>query len=102
MAAAEMAFAGGLGMVLHLDKVPLSEPVERDDLVLFSESNTRFLVEVTPEDKQHFEKVMSGVDFAEIGWVTDEGILEVYGRQGKVLTATITELKDAWQKPLRW
>ena len=54
VAAAEMAFAGGLGMVIHLDKVPLAEPIERDDFVLFSESNTRFLAEVAPEDKQTF------------------------------------------------
>jgi len=103
VAAAEMAFASGLGMVVSLEKVPLAEPIDRDDFVLFSESNTRFLAEVAPDDKQNFENIMSGVDFAEIGRVTSDEKFEVYGHQGnKVLTATLAELKEAWQKPIRW
>ncbi|HUT67438.1 MAG TPA: AIR synthase-related protein, partial [Dehalococcoidales bacterium] len=103
VAAAEMAFAGGLGMTINLKNVPLAESIERDDFILFSESNTRFIAEVTPQDKQKFEKIMSGVAFAEIGRVTDNNKFEVFGRNGKaVLTAAIAELKEAWQKPLRW
>ncbi|HJX13234.1 MAG TPA: phosphoribosylformylglycinamidine synthase subunit PurL [Dehalococcoidales bacterium] len=103
VAAAEMAFAGGLGMTLNLKDVPLAEPIERDDLILFAESNSRFLVEVSPEKKKDFQKAMSGTAFAEIGRVTDGGAFEVYGRDGKkILQATISELKEAWQKPLKW
>jgi phosphoribosylformylglycinamidine synthase II len=103
VAAAEMAFAGGLGMVIHLGKVPLGEAIDRDDYVLFSESNTRFLVEVAPEDKARFEAMMSGADFAAIGEVTDRGKLEVYGLDGRlVLSALVGELKEAWQRSLRW
>ena len=103
VAAAEMAFAGELGMTVHLKNVPLGESIERDDFVLFSESNTRFLVEIAPKNKQEFEKALSGVDFAEIGRVMKDKKLEVYGRKGGiVLTADIDELKEAWQKPLRW
>jgi phosphoribosylformylglycinamidine synthase II len=103
VAAAEMAFAGGLGMTVNLAKVPLAEPIERDDFILFSESNTRFIAEVAPEHKDEFEDMMSGVDFAEIGQVTDNQIFEVYSRSGKVLlTASTADLKEAWQKPLRW
>jgi phosphoribosylformylglycinamidine synthase II len=102
-AAAEMAFAGGLGMTICLKQVPLGEPINRDDIVLFSESNTRFLVEVAPENKTKFENMMSGVDFAAIGQVTNKKRLEVYGLTGKrVLSAPLDELKEAWQKPLRW
>ena len=103
VAAAEMAFAGGLGMTINLKNVPLAESIERDDFILFSESNTRFIAEVAPEKKKDFEKAMSGVDFAEIGQVTDNKKFEVYGHNGKaVLSASIDELKEAWQKPLRW
>jgi phosphoribosylformylglycinamidine synthase II len=103
VAAAEMAFAGGLGMVIHLGKVPLGEVIDRDDYVFFSESNTRFLVEVAPEDKQRFEGMMSGADFAAIGEVTGKGELEVYGLNGQLLlSALVAELKETWQKPLRW
>jgi phosphoribosylformylglycinamidine synthase II len=103
VAAAEMAFAGGLGMKIELKNIPLAEDIERDDYILFSESNTRFLAEVSPKDKQVFEKALSGVDFAEIGKVTSNKKLEVIGRDSKaILTASINELKEAWQKPLRW
>ena len=103
VAAAEMAFAGGLGMEICLREVPLGEPISRDDFVLFSESNTRFLVEVAPEHKTEFENMMTGVDFAAIGRVTNKQGLDVYGISGnRVLLASLAELKEAWQKPLRW
>jgi phosphoribosylformylglycinamidine synthase II len=103
VAAAEMAFAGGLGMTINLRDVPLGEAIDRDDFILFAESNTRFLAEVAPKDKGKFEKAMTGVDFALIGQVTENQIFEVYGRRGNnILSADIAELKEAWQKPLRW
>ena len=102
-AAAEMAFAGGLGMTVNLKNVPLAESIERDDFILFSESNTRFLVEVAPGDRKDFENALSGVACAEIGRVMKDKKLEVHDRHGKiVLSAPIAELKEAWQKPLRW
>jgi phosphoribosylformylglycinamidine synthase len=98
-----MSFAGGLGMVLHLGKVPLGEPIARNDTILFSESNTRFLVEVAPEDSQRFEQAMDGVEFAAIGQVTKSSKFEVYGVSGEgVVSVALAELKEAWQKPLRW
>ena len=106
VAAAEMAFAGELGMVIQLEKVPLdnlSSGNIRDDIVLFSESNTRFLVEIAPEDTHQFEEMMAEVDCAAIGEVIGTKKLEVFGLSGEsVLSATLSELKEAWQKPLRW
>jgi phosphoribosylformylglycinamidine synthase II len=103
VAAAEMAFAGGLGMTLHLDKVPLGEPIARSDTILFSESNTRFLVEVVPEDSPRFEQAMKKTAFAAIGQVTKGDRFEVYGiNEERVVSSPLAELKEAWQKPLRW
>ncbi len=102
-AIAEMAFAGGLGATAYLGSVPLGEPIDRDDFILFSESNSRFLVEVAPEDGLEFETVMSGTSLANIGQVTDSGVLEIYGVNGnKVVARPVGELKEAWQQPLRW
>jgi phosphoribosylformylglycinamidine synthase len=103
VAAAEMAFAGGLGITIHLGKVPLGEPINRSDFVLFSESNTRFLVEVPKDNKNQFEKTMKDVDFAAIGEVTADENFRVYGLSGQQLISTpIDALKGAWQRPLRW
>ncbi len=103
VAIAEMAFAGGLGATVYLKSVPVGEPIDRDDYILFSESNSRFLVEVAPEDRASFEKVMSGTSLANIGQVTDSGLLSIYGvNDRKVVVKPISELKEAWQRPLRW
>jgi phosphoribosylformylglycinamidine synthase subunit PurSL len=103
VAAAEMAFAGGLGMKLNLSKVPLGETIERNDFILFSESNTRFLVEVAPKNQDAFENTIKGMDFAAIGKMATDNMFEVQGRDGNIIVSIATdELKEAWQKPLRW
>ena len=103
VALAEMAFAGGLGATIHLEHVPLGGPIDRDDFILFSESNSRFLVEVAPENRDEFEAIMSGTGFAALGQVTDSEVLEVCGLEGrKVVNDSISELKEAWQRPLKW
>ncbi len=103
VAAAEMAFAGGLGANIHLKPVPLGEPIDRDDFILFSESNSRFLVEVAPGSKDKFEEVMQGINLAAIGQVTSSEVLEIHGVDGRqILLKSLGELKEAWQKPIRW
>ena len=103
VAAAEMGFAGGVGITLKLNKVPLGEPINRNDTILFSESNTRFLVEVTTEDKERFEGALEENVYAAIGEFNKSDKLEVYGINGeKVVSTPLAELKEAWQKPLRW
>ena len=103
VAVAEMAFAGGLGATIHLKSVPLGGPIERDDFILFSESNSRFLVEVAPENRDEFEEIMKGTSLAAIGQVTDTEVLEVHSPdERQVLAKSLGELKEAWQKPIRW
>ena len=98
---AEMAFSGGLGLRLDVRAVP-REGVDRDDEVLFSESNSRFLVEVAPEDREEFERELSGVPFALVGEVTEGEEFVVVGLEGKeVLRTSIWSLKEAWLGPLR-
>ena len=145
VAAAEMAFAGGCGARLFLGQVPYEiEPDEASTkrlaelarsmpeeelhrlaaspsataILLFSESNTRFLCEVTEKNAAAFEAAMAGVPCALAGEVTDTGRLEIIGLAQPmpqfdsdttteigapiVIEADITELKQAWQKPLDW
>lgn len=103
VAAAEMAFAGGLGMKLDLKNVPSSDDLDRNDKLLFSESNSRFIVEVAPENKEKFEDVLNGKSFGLMGEVTADTQFEVTGLHGRtVIKADISELKQAWQKTLDW
>jgi len=103
VAAAEMAFAGGLGMKLHLKNVPSSPSVRRNDTLLFSESNSRFIVEVAPAHRQAFETTMKNTPFGCIGEVQAEKSFEVIGLDGRaIVRANIDELKADWQQPLNW
>jgi len=56
VALAETAFAGGLGMNIDLAKVP-TNMVGRDDTILFSESQSRFVITVSPQNQSQFEEV---------------------------------------------
>ena len=105
VAAAEMAFSGGLGIALDLSAVRLSGDVRvggEYTVKLFSESNTRFLVEV-PEDKtSEFEACFEGLTLSRIGSVTNDGVCKIVDGETTLIESEITALKEAWQKPLRW
>jgi phosphoribosylformylglycinamidine (FGAM) synthase-like enzyme len=103
VAAAEMAFAGGVGLDVALALVPFegAEPLHKDPVLLFSESNSRFLLEVAPGDVAELERVMVGVPLARIGTTNRSGRLAVAGVDGSVLCdAPLDRLKAAWQTPL--
>jgi phosphoribosylformylglycinamidine synthase len=98
--AAEMALAGGYGVELDLRKVP-AEALDRDDFLLFSESNSRFLVEVPEKTKTDFEAVVKGKACAEIGKVEKHSKLIVYGLDGAVaVDASLADLRRSWKETL--
>jgi phosphoribosylformylglycinamidine (FGAM) synthase-like enzyme len=98
VAAAESAFAGGLGLSLELPDAGLDDAV-----ALFSESPSRFLVEVEAGREGEAEAAFAGLPFRRLGRVTAEGRLTIRGRAGGVVVdEPIAALKEAWQKPLRW
>ena len=107
VAAAEMAFAGGLGMAIDLDKFarglpPSTSDGDLDTILLFSESNTRFLCEVDPQRENAFVSLMGGVACARIGEVQSAGRLRMKSHGETLIDAEFTALKEAWQVPLRW
>jgi phosphoribosylformylglycinamidine (FGAM) synthase-like enzyme len=102
IALAETAFAGGFGMDIDLRCVPGSGDL-RDDVTLFSESASRFVITVHSEQTPAFESLLLGVPGAAVGRVTETGKFRVVGRSGAVLIdAGIERLKAAWQRPLNW
>jgi phosphoribosylformylglycinamidine synthase II len=100
VAAAEMAFAGGYGLELDLRRVPV-KGLKRDDFVLFSESNSRFLVEVSGKAMDEFEGLMRGKVCAELGRVTKSPRLCVKGLAGKaVVDVSLGDLLRSWKGTL--
>ncbi len=71
-------------------------------VLLFSESNTRFLCEVQPENAANFETAFSDIPHARIGEVATDVKLEIQADNAPLVAVDIAVLREAWQKPLRW
>lgn len=102
-AAAEMAFAGGLGLELNLQALSHQSGISSDAVLLFSESNSRFLVEVRPQVWPQFVQHLAGLPVVELGRVTGGANLTIRGVAGTtVLDTGWAELKQSWKSPLAW
>ncbi len=104
VAIAEMAFAGGLGAQIDLAQAPQSDITDPHEaaVLLFSESNTRFLCEVAPEHAPAFVQVLAGVPLGKLGTVTDSADLQIMQGHHPVVVVGLDRLKAAWQAPLNW
>ena len=113
-AVAEMAFAGGLGAEVETDEIGLEIPElenesgEEPDLnflvatMLFSESNTRFVVEIEPENVAAFKSIMGDVDVQPIGKVIEQPRLTIETAHNILVDSDLATLKSAWQGALDW
>jgi phosphoribosylformylglycinamidine synthase subunit PurSL len=101
VALAEMAFAGGVGAdVTELKAIAESS---NDTIRLFSESATRFIMEVRPASAAALREVFAGLLLVKIGTTVKEPRLRIAGDNGEwIVWSKLDELKEAWQKPLRW
>jgi phosphoribosylformylglycinamidine synthase len=103
VAAAEMAFAGGLGLELDQNLPAEGSSISNPAVLLFAESNTRFLIEVEPSKRESLEQGLAGVPLTPIGRVSDSGRVIITGCGGKVLIdSSCRALKEVWQAPLDW
>jgi phosphoribosylformylglycinamidine synthase len=102
VALAEMAFAGGFGATVLLKELPYKGKQRREDVMLFSESNSRLIAEVSPVHEKALAKIFKGMSFAKVGTVEASPELVVYGLNDQpVINARIDELKEIWKSPLK-
>ncbi|MBT8369595.1 MAG: phosphoribosylformylglycinamidine synthase, partial [Deltaproteobacteria bacterium] len=96
---AMVAMGGNLGMQVDLAQVPI-EGVERDDMVLFSESAGRFIVSIDPNNRKAFENLFKESVCTCIGKITAETEFVIQGTDSRTLiSASVQDLKSAWKKP---
>lgn len=101
VALAEMAFAGGFGFKINLRKVPGAHHFRRDELLLFSESNSRFLCEVSPAQAKRFERYFRGIPHGVIGKTNSDGVMVITGLTGaEVVKLNIEEAERVWRRSL--
>jgi phosphoribosylformylglycinamidine synthase II/phosphoribosylformylglycinamidine synthase I len=101
VALAEMCLSGRLGAHVALEDIaPTIPTAERPDAALFSESLTRFVVEVRPEDERLFVKTLDGVFVARLGEVTQHERLVIdtaFDGGERLVDVTVARLESAWR-----
>jgi phosphoribosylformylglycinamidine synthase len=100
VALAETSFAGDLGISADL-WLASPDGIKRNDHLLFSESATRFIITVNPENAAAFESSMDGIICSRIGTVTAEKRLVLKGFDGvKVVDEDLADLRRDWLSTL--
>ncbi|MEM9345331.1 MAG: AIR synthase-related protein [Planctomycetota bacterium] len=103
VAAAEMAFAGRVGLDIDLSGVP-ADAYNPDELC-FAESPSRYLLEAHPDDSaQVIEYLMqAGVPFGQVGTFANHQQLRVRKPdEGELLDIDLDTLRQTWLRPLDW
>ncbi len=101
VALVEKALAGGFGLEIDCVRVP-AEGCGGPDELLFSESQSRLVVSVSPQKKEAFEKHFENENVAWIGRVRNDRIITFTEGSTPLFTVTCEESKQAWQAPLRF
>ncbi len=94
IALAEMAIGGDLGLDVNLINIGTI----RSDFKLFSESNTRWVVEIREKDEKEFEKLFSDLNIYRIGKVTDNGEFKIFDGRRLLINQTINNVRKHWLK----
>jgi phosphoribosylformylglycinamidine synthase len=100
VALAEMCFSGEIGAEVALDRIALGEKMDRADRVLFSESNSRFIVQVPKPGCAEFERVMLPSKVTPVGTPKEDGLLRIIQRDRSVVEARLDVLEKAWREGL--
>jgi phosphoribosylformylglycinamidine synthase subunit PurSL len=96
----EMALGGGMGADVFLDRMGCPDcSVEN---LLFSESQGRFIIEVDVSRRDIFEKIMKGMEIAEVGRVLETNRVECSYRGKKIFSLDIEEAERVWRSGLQW
>ena len=105
VAVAEMLFAGALGASIDLAGVPCAEDADDDATLLFSESASRYLLEIQPS---HFDAVAralkeKGIRFGVIGKIEAGDRLKIRStKAGWLMDESVEGFKKSWLGTLDW
>jgi phosphoribosylformylglycinamidine synthase subunit PurSL len=106
VAAAESCLGGRLGAQLRLDGVPRRDGVVASSrypdaaALLFAEDTGRFLVSIRKEDRERFERSLTGLPCALIGEASAEPRLTARLGGRVVLDASLADIERAYKTPI--
>ncbi len=97
VAMAEMCFARMLGATVYLPEIQSGKSKLSETETLFSESNSRFLVEIQQGEEDKFEKMMKGFVFTKIGTISTNKLQIHDHAKKKIIDLPISECYNAWK-----
>ena len=92
----EMAIGGNIGVQVDISHIPGDL---RDDMKLFSESNTRWIVEVPKGKEKEFERILSShkTPYAPIGMIQGDHIKFTNGKK-MICSLPLKKVATAWKE----
>jgi phosphoribosylformylglycinamidine (FGAM) synthase-like enzyme len=97
----ESALGGRLGCTLSLNNLPAQKGHALTNLeLLFSETPSRFLVSVKPEDVAGFQFLLSGFSCAALGKVETKDAICIKRKGKEILKIKLSEALKAWKGSL--
>jgi phosphoribosylformylglycinamidine synthase len=109
VAVCEMLLGGDMGATLDVAGITLNKPLQglrgrgaephmRSEYALFSESNTRWVVEVWREDASGFEELMQtrGICICNIGETIRDRRVLIRDSDKKLVNLSLEEVRTAW------
>lgn len=96
VALAKSCIAGGFGAAVDISLVPTEKPLDVGK-ILYSETQSRFIISIDPHKKEVIEKMLSKVAFGCIGVVKGEKINVCNGRE-RVIDVSVGQLTANYRK----
>ncbi len=101
VALAEMSFAGQTGVEIDITQSTQVNGLSASEF-LFSESNSRFLIEVDADRELEFTQLFSNAALTRLGQVSNSQHVVVQAQGASLVHIAWSELFNAWHKPLDW
>ena len=99
VALSKSSIAGKLGAEISIEKI---KGTTSDDFTLFSESQGRILVSVSPKNKEKFEKTLKGNSFTLIGKVSKEEKIKIVGKSKKeIVNVSVNETLKSYKSTFK-
>lgn len=98
---AKMSIAGKLGLEIDLKKIPTDINLNNQseiNKILFSETQSRFIVTIDPNKKDEFENEMKEFIHKKIGVVKDNNDFKIYYEDKLILNDNVEELELIYKK----
>ncbi len=98
LALSEMAFSGDVGVEIDLENVTYTGRNRRFDFILFSESNTRFLIEINRESSSQLKEIFSNLPFVKIGRTSREKRLKIRHGNKSLVDLPLDIIRTKWRR----